>query len=78
MTMIINALVCIPDIIKELAHIPERYKKYVRTKICEGFCELQVLIKKAMKKKNQLMAKFLAKMKLGVIMKPVAYVYAAI
>lgn len=77
-TLIINAIVMIPDIIKELAKLPDEYKQYVQNKIAEGFAELQELIQKAMVYKNELLAKILKPIKFGVIAKPIAAAIGAI
>ena len=77
-TLIINAIVMIPDIIKELAKLPDEYKQYVQNKIAEGFAELQELIQKAMVYKNELLAKILKPIKFGVIAKPIAAAMGAI
>lgn len=71
-TLMINAIVMIPDIVKELASLPEEYKQYVQNKIAEGFAELQELIQKAMVYKNELLGKILKPINFGVIPKPVA------
>lgn len=77
-TLIINAIVMIPDIIKELAKLPDEYKQYVQNKIAEGFAELQELIQKAMVYKNELLAKILKPIKFGIIAKPIAAAMGAI
>ena len=77
-TLIINAIVMIPDIIKELAKLPDEYKQYVQNKIAEGFAELQELIQKAMVYKNELLAKILKPINFGIIAKPVAAAMSAI
>lgn len=71
-TLLINAVVMIPDIIKELAALPEEYKVFVQNKIAEGFAELQELIQKAMVYKNKLLEKLLKPINFGIIAKPVA------
>lgn len=77
-TLIINAIVMIPNIIKELAKLPDEYKQYVQNKIAEGFAELQELIQKAMVYKNELLGKILKPINFGVIAKPVAAAMGAI
>lgn len=71
-TLIINAIVMIPDIIRELAKLPDEYKQFVQNKIAEGFSELQELIKKAMIYKNQLLERLLKPVNFGIIAKPIA------
>lgn len=71
-TLMINAIVMIPDIVKELAKLPDEYKQYVQNKIAEGFAELQELIQKAIIYKNELLGKILKPVNFGVISKPVA------
>lgn len=71
-TLIINAIVMIPDIVKELAKLPDEYKQYVQNKIAEGFAELQELIQKALIYKNELLGKILKPINFGIIAKPVA------
>lgn len=77
-TLMINAIVMIPDIVKELSSLPEEYKQYVQNKIAEGFAELQELIQKAMIYKNELLGKILKPINFGVIAKPVAAAMGAI
>ena len=77
-TLMINAIVMIPDIVKELASLPEEYKQYVQNKIAEGFAELQELIQKAMVYKNELLGKILKPINFGIIAKPVAAAMGAI
>ena len=72
MTLILNAITMIPDIIKELARIPDEYRDYVMKKINEGFCELQVLIQRLMIWKNKLLVKIMSEVKFGWITKPLA------
>ena len=76
--LLINAISMIPDILKELASFPEEYRKFVKEKITEGFCELRELIAKLMVKKNELLKKMMRPMKLGWICKPVAFMFTAI
>ena len=76
--LLINTIVLIPDIIRELAQLPEEYKQYVKNKIAEGFAELQELIQKAMVKKNELLEKILKPINFGIIAKPVAMAMSAI
>lgn len=71
-TLLINAIVMIPDIIKELASLPEEYNQYAKNKIAEGFAELQELIQKTMIYKNELLGKILKPINFGIIAKPVA------
>lgn len=73
-SLTINAITGIPNIIKELSVLPEEYKQYVMLKINEGFCELQVLIQKLMQKKAELLKKIIEPIKLGWITKPVSYI----
>lgn len=70
--LLINAVVLIPDIIRELAQLPPEYKEYVQNKIAEGFSILQELIQEAMVKKNELLERILKPMNFGIIAKPVA------
>lgn len=77
-TLMINALVMIPNIVKELGSLPEEYKQYVQNKIAEGFAELQELIQKAMIYKNELLGKILKPINFGIIAKPVAAAMGAI
>ena len=70
--LLINSIVLIPDIIRELAYLPQEYKDYVQAKIAEGFAELQELIQKAMVKKNELLEKILKPINFGIIAKPVS------
>lgn len=74
----INAIVLIPDIIRELAKLPEEWKQFVHNKIAEGFTELQELIQKAMVKKNELLEKMLKPINFGIIAKPIAMAMQAI
>lgn len=74
----INAIVLIPDIIKEITQLPEEYKQFVYNKIAEGFIELQELIQKIMVKKNELLQKILKPINFGIIAKPVAMAMQAI
>lgn len=76
--ILINAITLIPDIIKELAKLPDEYKQYVQNKVAEGFAELQELIQIAMVKKNELLKKILKPINFGIIAKPVAAAMAAI
>ena len=76
--LLINSIVLIPDIIKDLSQLPDEYKQYVKNKIAEGFVELQELIQKAMIKKNELLEKILKPMNFGIIAKPVAMAIASI
>lgn len=77
-TLILNAIVMIPDIIRELATLPDDWKEYAYKKITEGFATLQELIEEAMKKKNELLKRALDKMSFGSIAKPIAMAFAAI
>lgn len=70
--LLLNAVVLIPDIIKELAALPDEYKQYVQNKIAEGFAELSKLIQEAMVKKNEYLTKILKPINMGVIAKPIA------
>lgn len=70
--LIINALVMIPDIIRELGSFPIEYRNFVQCKIAEGFTDLQCLIQEAMVYKTQLLQKMLKPVMTGVIAKPVA------
>lgn len=74
LSLTINAIVLIPNIIKELAVVPDEYKQYVILKINEAFCDLEILIQKFLEKKNELLRKLLDKAKLGVITKPLSYI----
>lgn len=74
----INAIVLIPDIIRDLAKLPEEWKQFVKNKIAEGFTELQELIQKAMVKKNELLEKILKPINFGIIAKPIAMAMQAI
>lgn len=76
--ILLNCIVMIPDIIKELASLPEEYKVYCRMKIAEGFMDLQELIEKATTKKNEELQKILKPINFGIIAKPVAMAYGAI
>lgn len=76
--LLINAITMIPDIIKELASLPEEWKQYVRNKIAEGFAELQELIQKLMKKKNELLERILKPINFGIIAKPIAAIIGVI
>lgn len=74
LSLTINAIVLIPNIIKELAVVPDEYKQYVILKINEAFCDLEILIQKFLEKKNELLRKLLDKAKLGIITKPLSYI----
>lgn len=76
--LLINAIVLIPDIIKELATLPDEYKQYVYTKIAEGFANLQELIQQAMVKKNELLEKILKPINFGIVAKPISMAMQAI
>lgn len=77
-TLIMNAIMGIPDILTEMIDIPQKYKDYVNAKINEGFCMLQVKINELMIKKNKLITKILRGAQFGVIMEPIAAVFSAI
>lgn len=77
-TLLLNAITMLPDIIKEIAVLPDMYKIFVKNKIAEGFCELQVLLNRMMIKKDYLLKQMLRPIKLGIIAKPIASVFVAI
>ena len=78
MSLIINAITLIPNIIKDLGKLPQEYKDFVLMKINEGFCELQKMIQQLMILKNKLLTKLLKAISLGWISKPIQAIATAI
>lgn len=77
-SLILNALTGIPNILRDLATIPEPYKSYVQVKINEGFCMLYASIQKLMIKKTELIKKMMKPVKLGFIKKPLKVIFGAV
>lgn len=76
--LLINAVAMIPDILSELASFPIAYREFVQQKITEGFCELRMLIAEAMIKKNELLKQIMRSAALGIVIKPIAFMFATI
>lgn len=77
-TLVLNALMAIPNILVELAEIPQEYKDYIQKKINLGFCYLQECVQTLMMKFNEKLKQLLKPIKLGWISKPISYVFTAI
>ena len=77
-SLVLNALMGIPNLLKDMATLPPKYKNYVMMQINIGFCFLQECITKLMIKKNKLLLKILSPIKMGVIAKPLAAIGGAI
>ena len=76
--MLLNSIVLIPDIIKDLSQLPDEWKQYVQNKIAEGFVDLQEILQHAMVHKNELLQKLLKPINFGIIAKPVAMAISTI
>lgn len=77
-SLVLNALMGLPNLLKDMATLPPKYKNYVMMQINVGFCFLQECITKLMIKKNKLLLKILSPIKLGFIPKPLAAIAGAI
>lgn len=77
-SLVLNALMGLPNLLKDMATLPPKYKNYVMMQINVGFCFLQECITKLMIKKNKLLLKILSPIKMGFIAKPLAAIGGAI
>lgn len=74
-SLMLNMIVIIPDLLKSLVKLPDRYKDYVNVKINECFCALRMSVDNLLIKKNNYIKSLLSKVDLGFIPSPLLLLF---